>query len=39
MPVSLIYANRRHQPRRVQVFMNWLESLMRPRLVTNNRES
>lgn len=32
MPVSIIYANRRHQPRRVQVFMNWLEALMRPRL-------
>ncbi len=33
MPVSLIYANRRHQPRRVQVFMNWLSELMKPRLV------
>ncbi|MEO8385791.1 MAG: LysR family transcriptional regulator [Betaproteobacteria bacterium] len=33
MPVSLIYANRRHQPRRVQVFMNWLGDLMRPRLM------
>jgi DNA-binding transcriptional LysR family regulator len=32
MPVSLIYANRRHQPRRVQVFMNWLEAIVRPRL-------
>lgn len=32
MPVSLIYANRRHQPRRVQAFMNWLEEIMRPRL-------
>ena len=29
MPVSLIYANRRHQPRRVQVFVNWLEEIMR----------
>jgi DNA-binding transcriptional LysR family regulator len=33
MPVSLVYANRRHQPRRVQVFMNWLDAIMRPRLV------
>ena len=33
MPVSLIYANRRHQPRRVQVFMNWLEAIVRPRLM------
>ncbi|GAB3257239.1 LysR family transcriptional regulator [Chitinimonas naiadis] len=28
MPVSLLYANRRHLPRRVQVFMNWLAGLM-----------
>lgn len=33
MPVSLVYANRRHQPRRVQVFMNWLDAIMRPRLL------
>lgn len=33
MPVSLVYANRRHQPRRVQVFMNWLEAIIRPRLI------
>lgn len=33
MPVSLVYANRRHQPRRVQVFMNWLETIIRPRLM------
>lgn len=33
MPVSLLYANRRQQPRRVQVFMNWLAGLMRPRLI------
>jgi DNA-binding transcriptional LysR family regulator len=32
MPVSLIYPNRRHQPRRVQVFMQWLAALMEPRL-------
>jgi DNA-binding transcriptional LysR family regulator len=34
MPVSLIYANRRHQPKRVQVFMNWLGELMKPRLIS-----
>ena len=33
MPVSLLYANRRHLPRRVQVFMNWMAELMQPRLV------
>ena len=33
MPVALVYANRRHQPRRVQVFMNWLDSIMQPRLI------
>lgn len=32
MPVSLIYANRRHLPRRVQTFMNWIEMLIRERL-------
>ena len=32
MPVSLLYANRRHQPKRVQAFMNWLTALMQPRL-------
>lgn len=32
MPVSLVYANRRHLPRRVQVFMNWLAALLAPRL-------
>lgn len=32
MPVSLIYANRRHQPKRVQVFMAWLAEIMKPRL-------
>ncbi len=36
MPVSLVYANRRHQPRRVQVFMNWLEAIIRPRLIADN---
>jgi DNA-binding transcriptional LysR family regulator len=33
MPVSLIYANRRHQPRRVRVFMDWLDEILRPGLV------
>lgn len=28
IPVSLLYANRRHQPKRVQVFMNWIAELM-----------
>lgn len=28
MPVSILYANRRHQPKRVQVFMSWLAELM-----------
>lgn len=32
MPIYLLYANRRHLPRRVQAFMNWLESLMHARL-------
>jgi DNA-binding transcriptional LysR family regulator len=32
MPVSLVYPNRRHQPRRVQAFMQWLSALMEPRL-------
>ncbi|WP_323844876.1 LysR family transcriptional regulator [Microbulbifer magnicolonia] len=33
MPVSLVYANRRHLPKRVQVFMAWLAEIMKPRLV------
>jgi len=32
MPVTLVYANRRQQSRRVQVFMDWLAALMAPRL-------
>jgi len=28
MPVSLVYANRRHLPKRVQHFMNWVTGLM-----------
>ncbi|MBI3144037.1 MAG: LysR family transcriptional regulator [Pseudogulbenkiania sp.] len=34
MPVSLLYANRHHLPRRVQVFMGWVEEVMRPFLVS-----
>ncbi|MGZ3237040.1 MAG: LysR family transcriptional regulator [Burkholderiaceae bacterium] len=33
MPVSLLYANRRHLPKRVQVFMAWMTEIMRPHLV------
>lgn len=32
MPVTLLYANRRHLPRRVQAFMDWLGAVMRERL-------
>lgn len=32
MPVSLVYAHRRHLPQRAQVFMNWLAGLMVQRL-------
>lgn len=32
MPVTLIYANRRHLPKRVQAFMAWMETIMQPRL-------
>jgi DNA-binding transcriptional LysR family regulator len=32
MPVSLLYAHRRHLPRRVQAFMSWLTQLMQERL-------
>jgi DNA-binding transcriptional LysR family regulator len=32
MPVALVYASRRHQPRRVQTFMDWLADLVTPRL-------
>ena len=38
MPVSLIYANRRHLPQRVRTFMNWLEEIMRPRLASGTGE-
>ena len=32
MPVALVYASRRHQPRRVQLFMDWVADLVTPRL-------
>jgi len=32
LPVHLLYAQRRHLPRRVQVFMDWLQALMQPHL-------
>lgn len=35
MPVSLVYANRRHLPKRVQVFMAWLAEIMKPRLLAS----
>lgn len=33
MPVSLLYANRRHVPKRVQLFMNWMAETLRPHLL------
>jgi len=33
MPVSLLYANRRHLPKRVQLFMGWIAQVMQPYLV------
>jgi DNA-binding transcriptional LysR family regulator len=32
MPVSIVYANRRQLPKRVQVFMQWIEGLLKPQL-------
>jgi len=32
MPVSLIYPHRRQRTRRLTVFQDWFESLMRPHL-------
>ena len=32
LPVSIVYAHRRHLPQRVQVFMHWLTALVAPRL-------
>jgi len=33
MPVSLLYGNRRHVPKRVQVFMAWLAGIIQPYLL------
>ena len=33
MPVALLYPNRRHLPRRVRVFMDWVAELLRPHLI------
>lgn len=33
MAVSLLYANRRHLPKRVQAFMNWVAQVMQPHLM------
>lgn len=33
MPVSLIYANRRHLPRRVQAFMDWIAEILAPHMM------
>jgi DNA-binding transcriptional LysR family regulator len=33
MPVSLLYAHRRNLPKRVRVFMNWLDGVVRPVLL------
>jgi DNA-binding transcriptional LysR family regulator len=37
MPVSLLYANRRHLPKRVQAFMNWMVEILKP-TVTSNKQ-
>lgn len=37
MPVSLLYANRRHLPKRVQVFMSWVAQVMAPHLQAQAR--
>jgi DNA-binding transcriptional LysR family regulator len=33
MPVTLLYANRRHLPKRAQVFMRWMMEIMRAHVV------
>jgi len=33
MPISLVYAHRRHLPQRVQVFMSWISSLLQARML------
>lgn len=36
MAVSLLYANRRHLPKRVQAFMDWVAQVMRPFLLAGS---
>ena len=33
MPLSLLYAHRRHLPRRVRAFMDWMAEILRPHLL------
>lgn len=35
MPVSVLYAHRRHQPLRVRAFIDWVSALLRPLLIPN----
>ena len=37
MPVSMLYANRRHLPKRVQAFMNWMIELVKPTVTHKNK--
>jgi DNA-binding transcriptional LysR family regulator len=37
MPVSLLYAHRRQLPRRVQVFMAWMQDVIQPHLMPSQR--
>jgi DNA-binding transcriptional LysR family regulator len=39
MPVSLVYPNRRNLPVRVQVFMHWVEGLLRPYLEARSAQA
>lgn len=36
MPVTIVYANRRHLPKRVQFMMDWMVGLIRPKLNTKD---
>lgn len=37
MPVSLLYAHRRQQPKRVQVFMAWMGEILQPYLTSTSK--
>jgi DNA-binding transcriptional LysR family regulator len=37
MPVSLLYANRRHLPKRVQAFMSWMINILTPTMSERKR--